>query len=194
VPLYYRRDDDGVPTEWMRMAKRSMVKLGPQVESTRMLREYVEELYEPAAVHADRMSAESFTPTRSLVRWARHLDRAWPSVAVVATSFDEHDGHPGRYRLCAQVVLGDLDSSDVAVQAICGAVDLDEELLDPAISDMAADGDGDFPGWRRYLLDVELPRSGNFGFTVRVVPRHPDVADYTALGHVAWAPRPVAPA
>jgi starch phosphorylase len=194
VPLFYRRDDDGVPAEWLRAVKRSIVRLAPQVESTRMLREYVERLYEPAAVHADRMTAEAFAPTRSLVRWRRHLDRAWPSVSVVGTSFDETDGHPGTHTLSAQVVLGDLDQADVAVQAICGAVDLDENLVEPTIAEMEPAGDGDFPGWRRYRVDAELPRAGNFGFTVRVVPRHPDIGDYTELGHVAWATRPVAPA
>ena len=49
-------------------------------------------------------------------------------------------------------------------------------------------GDGDHPGWRRYSVAIEVPRAGNFGFTARVVPHHPDVDDYASLGHVTWAP------
>ncbi len=188
VPLYYRRDDDGLPVEWLRKVKRSIVKLAPQVESTRMLREYVERLYEPAAVHAERMGRDDFEPTRSLVRWHRHLDRSWPSVAVVSTSFEERLGQAGSYTVCGQVLLGDLDPADVAVQAIYGEVDLDNDLVEPTIERMTLVGDGDHPGWRRYCLDVDVPRAGNFGFTVRVVPHHPDVEDYTSIGHVAWAP------
>jgi len=186
VPLYYRRDEDGLPVEWLRKVKRSIVRLAPQVESTRMLREYVERLYEPAALNDARMSADDFAPTRSLVRWARHLVRAWPSVSVTTTSVEEHG--TGDFVLTAQVILGDLDPSDVEVQAIYGPVDLDHDLLDPTIAAMELVGDGDHPGWRRYCLEIEVERSGTFGATVRVVPRHDDMESYVQLGHVAWAP------
>ena len=49
-------------------------------------------------------------------------------------------------------------------------------------------GDGDHPGWRRYRLEIEVPRAGSFGATFRVVPRHDDVEDHVQLGHIAWAP------
>ncbi len=188
VPLYYRRDDDGLNVEWLRRVKRSIVKLAPQVESTRMLREYVEDLYEPAAEHTERMDADDFGPIRSLVRWSRHLDRAWSSVAIAATSVEEKEGASGDFLLGAQVLLGDLDPTDVEVQAIYGEVDLDNDLTEPVIAPMELVGDGDHPGWRRYRLDIEVPRAGSFGATFRVVPRHDDVEDHVQLGHIAWAP------
>jgi starch phosphorylase len=188
VPLYYRRDEDGLPVEWLRKVKRSIIRLAPQVESTRMLREYVERLYEPAAVDDARMGGDDFGRTRSLVRWARHLDRAWPSVSVASTSVEEKPGASGDFVLGAQVLLGDLDPADVEVQAIYGEVDLDNDLLEPTITPMALVGDGDHPGWRRYHLEIEVPRAGNFGATVRVVPRHDDIESYVQLGRVAWAP------
>jgi hypothetical protein len=52
---------------------------------------------------------------------------------------------------------------------------------------MALTGDGDHSGWRRYAAEVTFPRAGNFGFTVRAVPSHPDIDDYAQLGRVALA-------
>ncbi len=89
VPLYYRRDEDGLPVEWIRKMKQSITKLGPQVESSRMLREYVERLYEPSASSTEAMGAGDFEQARSLVRWARHLDRSWPSVFVASTAMED---------------------------------------------------------------------------------------------------------
>ena len=77
--------------------------------------------------------------------------------------------------MTAQVTLGDLEPSDVEVQLVYGAVDLDDELIDPIIVSMSKDGDGDVPGWHRYGREIEFDRAGNFGFTVRVVPSHPDL-------------------
>ena len=190
VPLYYRRDSDGLPVEWLRKVKRSIVRLAPQVESTRMLREYVERLYEPAARQAEHMGSDDFEATRALVRWTRILDRSWSSVAVASTAVDVRPGHGGGFTITAQVLLGDLDPADVAVEALYGEVDLEEELTAPIVARMDPVGDGDHPGWRRYCVDIQVPRAGDFGFTARVVAQHPDVDHYAELGHVAWAPLP----
>ena len=53
------------------------------------------------------------------------------------------------------------------------------------IAAMELVGEGDHPDWRRYQTEVSFPRAGNFGFTVRCVPAHPDIDDYAQLGRVA---------
>ncbi len=49
VPLYYQRDADGVPRGWVQVMKESMLTVGPQFSMRRMLKEYVDLLYAPAA-------------------------------------------------------------------------------------------------------------------------------------------------
>lgn len=49
VPAYYDRDQDGVPLGWVRVAKEALRTLAPAFSSRRMLFEYIEELYKPAA-------------------------------------------------------------------------------------------------------------------------------------------------
>ena len=49
VPLYYQRDVDGVPRGWVQVMKESMLTVGPAFSMRRMLKEYVELLYVPAA-------------------------------------------------------------------------------------------------------------------------------------------------
>jgi len=44
------------------------------------------------------------------------------------------------------------------------------------------------PGRHRYQVDIGFKQAGTFGYTVRIVPAHPDVRHYAHLGRVAWAP------
>ncbi len=187
VPLFYARTD-GLPIDWLRKVKASMARLGPRVGASRMLREYTTDLYEPAAQRERTLRADHDERVKALVRWRRHIDRGWPSVAVTGTSHEQLD-RPGHttYRVAAQISLGDLDPSDVDVQLVYGPIDLDDELRDPRILAMAEDGAGEHPGWRRYTAELEFDRAGNFGFTVRIVPSHPDLRSYAYLGKVAWA-------
>ena len=45
IPLFYQRDEQGLPREWLQRIRNSMTQLAPQFSSNRMVREYVEQLY-----------------------------------------------------------------------------------------------------------------------------------------------------
>ena len=49
VPLYYSRDRIGVPHGWIRMIKKAIRSIVPVFCTQRMLKEYTEQMYEPAA-------------------------------------------------------------------------------------------------------------------------------------------------
>ncbi|HEY7784659.1 MAG TPA: hypothetical protein VIB00_08030, partial [Pyrinomonadaceae bacterium] len=45
IPLYYERDNDGLPRKWIAMMKRSIETLMPQFNSDRMVKEYADRIY-----------------------------------------------------------------------------------------------------------------------------------------------------
>jgi len=45
VPLYFDRDDDGLPRQWVERMKRSILSVGRQFSANRMLRDYYEVAY-----------------------------------------------------------------------------------------------------------------------------------------------------
>ncbi|HJS39539.1 MAG TPA: alpha-glucan family phosphorylase, partial [Burkholderiales bacterium] len=57
VPLYYARNGEGFSPGWVAMAKASMASVAPRFNSKRMLQEYVEMMYAPAAARGARLAA-----------------------------------------------------------------------------------------------------------------------------------------
>ena len=47
IPLYYKRDQDGIPHGWVTIVKNAIRTNAPQFSARRMLKEYVEKFYEP---------------------------------------------------------------------------------------------------------------------------------------------------
>jgi len=45
IPLFYQRDEKGIPRQWIQRIRRAMVTLVPQFTTRRMVREYVEKYY-----------------------------------------------------------------------------------------------------------------------------------------------------
>jgi glucan phosphorylase len=49
VPLYYKRDANGLPREWIKVMKEAIRTNAPKFSARRMLIDYVEQLYSAAA-------------------------------------------------------------------------------------------------------------------------------------------------
>jgi starch phosphorylase len=49
VPTYYQRDHQGIPHAWLQIVKECIRTVAPQFCATRMLKQYMEEMYAPAA-------------------------------------------------------------------------------------------------------------------------------------------------
>lgn len=64
APMFYERNGDGVPEEWLGRVRHTLATLGPKVQATRMVRDYVGQLYVPAAVAASatHMQHQYFCP------------------------------------------------------------------------------------------------------------------------------------
>ncbi|MEW2356178.1 alpha-glucan family phosphorylase [Spirillospora sp. NPDC029432] len=188
---FYDRDTAGLPRRWLEMVKHTIATLGPKVLATRMLRDYVEEYYVPAAAAARAMAADGYSGARSLAAWKQRVRKAWPGVAVEhVESSGEDSPHVGT-RLAVRVMadLGGLDPADVAVEAVYGRVDESDALIDPSYRELAEGGQAG-GGRTRYLGEVPLTRSGSFGYSVRVVPRHPLLAGRAEMGLIALPPAP----
>lgn len=52
APLYYKRNPDGLPLEWIKMMKASMATVIPRFSAVRMVRDYCQQGYLPAAKRA----------------------------------------------------------------------------------------------------------------------------------------------
>ena len=188
---FYDRDAAGLPRRWLEMVTHTIATLGPKVLATRMLRDYVEGYYTPAARSARAMAADGYEGARALAAWKRRVRKAWPGVAVEhVESSGEDSPHVGA-RLPVRVVvdLGGLDPSDVAVEAVYGRVDESDALLDPAYLELSG-GEPVDGGGLRYVGEVPLSRSGPFGYSVRVVPRHRLLSGRAEMGLVALPPAP----
>jgi glycogen phosphorylase len=52
VPAFYQRTSDGLPVDWIALMRASIARLGERLSAHRMLNDYVQQLYEPAAVNS----------------------------------------------------------------------------------------------------------------------------------------------
>jgi starch phosphorylase len=187
VPLFYDRQGGPVPRGWLRKVKVGLATLGPRVTASRMVSDYVEQLYEPTAARADALAGDGFARARALAAWKRRVREEWRGVRVAWTEADTGMAELGGSRhVEASVALGALSPDDVDVQLLHGPVGSGGELSSLATVSMVPQGTLD-DGTTRYRGTLQAAEAGRYGFTVRVVPRHADLVGPAELGVAAWA-------
>jgi starch phosphorylase len=188
APRFYDRDPDGLPKVWIEMVKHTLRSLGPKVLASRMVCDYVDTLYAPSAASAHALNAD-YDGARELAEWKRRVNDQWPEVRVdhlESVGADDYHELGSPLRLRVFVSLGGLTPSDVDVQVVSGRVDDADELRDPQVTSLTS-AESYENGRYRYEGVVPLDRTGAFGYTVRVLPKHKGMANATEMGLVANA-------
>ncbi|MHB1064531.1 MAG: alpha-glucan family phosphorylase [Georgenia sp.] len=185
VPRFYDRDGDGLPGHWLEMVRHTLATLGPKVQATRMVRDYVEKLYTPVAASGRALDGvDGHAGARELAAWKSRVRAAWPSVRidhVESSGIGDVVQLGDPLRVTAYVTLGDLSPEDVQVQVVSGRVDEDDELTElrvtalPHVETFEA-------GRHAFRIEKPLEETGPRGYTVRIVPVHGGLTGYTELG------------
>ncbi|MDQ3940406.1 MAG: DUF3417 domain-containing protein, partial [Actinomycetota bacterium] len=150
------------------------------------LRDYVEQLYEPAAKQAKEMSAKGWQRARALQEWKSRVRETWEDVRVAEVEGSATAADVGEQReVFALVRLGRLSTDDVAVELAHGRVGASGELIEPQISEMTPTACEEGTCSYRGAFVTDAP--GLYGYAVRVVPNHPDLANRMEMGLLAWA-------
>ncbi len=189
APRFYDRDEAGLPGRWLEMVSHTLQTLGPKVLASRMVTDYVEQLYTPAARSGWSLNGAGYPGARDLAAWKGRLRAAWPAVRVdhVESSGVSDAPQVGDVlSVRAFVSLDGLATDDVRVQVVHGRVSETDELADTESVDLvhAETYEG---GRHRFEGDLRLSRTGAFGYTVRVLPAHAGLATSAELGLVANA-------
>ncbi|MCV7299170.1 glycosyltransferase family 1 protein [Mycobacterium barrassiae] len=194
APKFYDRNEHGVPMRWVEMVRHTLIALGPKVLASRMVRDYTEKYYAPAAQSLRRTvepgaDGQPFGAARELAAYRERATEAWPKIQI--TDVDSY-GLPdtpllgSELTLTATVHLAGLTAEEVSVQAVLGRVDASDALVNPVAVPMQHTGTAD-GGNEVFTTTTPLPVAGPVGYTVRVLPHHPLLAGDNELGLVTLA-------
>jgi starch phosphorylase len=189
VPLFYQRGSDRLPREWIKRMKRALQTSIPYFSTLRMVREYAQRFYLPAAQRWARLNADNQRGARALWDWKMTLYQRWAQIRVEEVQQAQEEQLPvgGTLEVTARVHLGPVNPDWVAVQAYYGATNeqgqLDTgEALTLTRDEKARQQDG----FHLYRGKVPCRDSGRFGFCVRVIPNHPDLTSPFIPGLITW--------
>jgi starch phosphorylase len=189
IPLFYERSSDGLPRNWIEKIKASMKTVCPTFNTHRMLREYTEKYYSPACARYERFSQDDMSAAKSFAAWKAEIQGHWPQLHVQSVRSDiPVETQVGMANTVhAEIYMGDLTPQDVTVELYHGPIDPSGEILQPQIVEMEYQPDqSGKAGVYTFSRQLTCQTSGMHGFTVRILPHHPDQVSPFETGLILW--------
>jgi starch phosphorylase len=189
IPLFYDRGNDHIPRGWLSKMKATIRQLAPVYNTNRMVSQYAEAYYAPAAKQWETLTADGLARARDLNGWLGHLYGNFHGVHIesVQDTMDEHGVTVGQtLTVDATVALGNLSPDDVCAQLYFGPIDIEGRLDNGKIVEMTRK---ETLEGNRACYRAELPcdKTGMVGYTLRILPANPLLANPLSLAMLKWA-------
>jgi len=179
VPEFYARDKDGIPTAWVARMRESMARLTPHFSAHRVVREYTEQHYLPAATAYQLRSDNKGAIGRQMVDWQHSLEQKWAALRFGEVKFETRGG---QHLFEVQVCLNDLDPQTVRVElyadGVMGSSPVRQEM--ERVRQLASAS-----GCYVYSAAVSAARPPS-DYTARIIPHRAGVAVPLEVDLILW--------
>ncbi|VVB70889.1 Maltodextrin phosphorylase [uncultured archaeon] len=179
VPLFYERNEKGIPVSWVARVRASMTRLTPRYSSTRMMKEYVEKVYQPAAEAYRQRTADGARQAVELAAWQERLGENWNGLRFGRLVYSRENDVLS-FQL--EVYLGELSLQDVQVELY--ADPLGEK---PAEKVVMARGDPLAGSVNGYHFSAQVnPTRPAEDYTPRIIACHEGAFVPLEEAHILW--------
>jgi starch phosphorylase len=186
IPLFYARGMDGLPRGWIQRMKASMREVGKGFSTHRMLMQYTQRFYAPALGSAEAFEVSEYGLCREIADYREKLARNWDELRIEElTSPSASILKIGeRISVAAKVHLAGMAPNEVGVELYYGSLSSEGEIEEPRRLPMKHCGTEQ--GAAAFCAEIVCDRTGQQGYTVRVLPSHRALVHPFLPGFVKW--------
>ena len=189
VPLYFERNFEGMPHDWLLTVRQSMQSLIARFSSNRMVREYLNDYYIPAAQRYAELRDKHNALTKRLARWKQDVNARFSSLRIEQIRIEGLKGEElmGTQPMQVQigVLPGGMKPEELLVQLVAGPGDGNGFTDTPDVVDMARTEESTADRLV-YACAYSPSRSGPHVYGVRVLPVTPGLASPLETRLVLW--------
>lgn len=190
APLFYFRDDDDIPTGWVRYIKNCIAKVSPNFTTTRMLKDYMDQYYSSLYNRSQLIRKDDFELAKDLSSWKKKVFRAWESIEVISVKSPDISKEPivlGKNYIGEVVLdLNELSADDIGVEIVIAemvAPDSDKVKVIFTQEFKLVSLEGKIA---TYKVDIVPVKTGAYDFGIRIYPKNVNLPHKQDFNLVKW--------
>ena len=187
IPAYYKQNDKGISKDWLKYMKNSIITTGGKYSTSRMLVDYVEQIYMPLCELHNKHYKE-LDNINTYVKWKKAAKERWQEIDITQESnIDNVKMNAGDIiEVNCKVRLPNFKPENVSVQVYYGQILDNGTVNNICVTEMKKTEDDKEENTYSYSAKIKLTTGGNFGYTFRVMPKHEMLLDSENMNLVKW--------
>lgn len=187
IPAYYNKDSKGLSKEWVKYMKNSIKTTAGKYSTSRMLVDYVNQLYMPLA-NLTNKSFATLEQVSDYCKWKKEMRLNWDKIKITQQPVVDNLNYDAGAKLTVncEVQLPNIDENSVEVQVYFGQMLDNGVVKNEAVVPMKKVGVNEETKALCYEATLDLKNGGNFGYTFRVMPKHEMLIESENLDLVKW--------
>ena len=188
IPTYYNKNKNGLSSDWLKIMKNSIISTGGKYSTSRMLVDYVDNLYMPLCnLYNKYYSKLDYVAEYDL--WKSELYNNWDDIKITQeqNNLDNITIDAGNnIEVKCKVCLPNISVENIEAQVYYGRIQESGVVDDISIIPMKLIDEDKENKIYTYTAKVQLVNGGNYGYTFRVMPKHKMLLDSANLNLVKW--------
>lgn len=190
IPLFYDRNrrHDTIPRGWVNQMKHAMRNLAPVFNTKRMVSQYAEQLYLPTHQRWSHLNSDAASRAKALAHWRAKLRGQWAEIRIerIEDNRTPEIEVDTQMPITADIQLGACSPDDITVQIYHGPLNPQKEITNPNTTPMQCAEQIDDATYR-FEGVITSSHTGLHGYTVRILPQHPDLFHPYEPDLIIWA-------
>ena len=186
LPLYYKRNSEGVSEGWVGVMKNSIAQIAPHYTMKRQLDDYYSKFYFKLAERAHYLIKDNFAKAKELAMWKEAVAERWDSICVSGSNTEELNQGPlesGKtYKLRCVIDEKGLEDA-VGVEMVVIKSQDGQDKVEQIVPLNLASRDGNLYTFEGFFKNHI---SGMFRICYRMYPKHKDLPHRQDFCYVKW--------
>ncbi len=187
APMFYNRDNNNVPNEWVNTIKNSIANIAPKFTMKRMLDDYKARFYGKLDARTKDIKADNYKLAKQLASWKKKVSRSWDSIAIEKIDFNDvlkdHIYIGENYQGEIVVDLNELWGVEIGVEMVISEIEgATEKII--AIYELKLIKKENHKA--HYAIELSPFRTGKFNYGFRIFPKNPNLPHRQDFSYLKW--------
>jgi starch phosphorylase len=191
LPLFYDRNENNVPTQWVKMMKEAMKSLTYEYSTQRMVSDYFTNMYKPCMDRMYNIADNNYAFAKELSEWKQKTSKIWPNIQIISDKSNNNNllslsSTAGKdINVSVEVYLDCLTPDEVSVQLYYGKLN-DHNNIESSNYIELLEYEKVGQGRYKYMSSIQINEGGEYGYTYRVLPKNTNLIDPFDSGFIKW--------
>jgi glycogen phosphorylase len=183
IPLFYKKQVDGIPREWVNKMKECIKSISPYFNTNRMVSEYCAKSYIPAYKLASKLEENNYKALKELTVFKEKLKKEWSEIKILKLNSDSppHLKVGDTISIRAEIQIGNLSPQDIKAELFFGLINSKGKIQNPETQEMHQEKEKNI-----YTCKISCKQSGHYGYTARIIPKNELLPKASEPELIAW--------